>query len=94
MKSAKQHCRHAASPDCRKVRDEVFHLLDGRLTAARRRAIQGHLEACPACFSRLEFARIMRQVVRQRVLAEQCPASLVKRIRVMIARDCRPVRGR
>ena len=94
MRSAKQHGGHRAGSDCRKVRDQVFHLLDGRLTPARARAIQRHLKACPACFSRLEFARIMRQVMRKRVLAERCPVSLRKRVRAMIACDCGPVRGR
>jgi mycothiol system anti-sigma-R factor len=83
-----RHADHAETPDCRLVRKQVFHLLDGRLTQARRREIRRHLESCPACFSRLEFTRIMRRAMRVRVLAEPCPASLVRRIRAMIARDC------
>ncbi len=74
--------------DCRKVRDQVFQLLDGRLNPARRNEIRRHLEDCPTCFSRLEFTRIMRKVVKDRVLAERCPLALVKRVRAMIARDC------
>jgi len=74
--------------DCREVRDQVFQLLDGRLTSARRNEIRRHLEECPTCFSRLEFTRIMRKVVKDRVLRERCPLALVKRVRAMIARDC------
>jgi len=87
VRRPKRHGDHAGKPDCRKVRDQVFHLLDGRLTPARRRAIRRHLEQCPRCFSRLEFTRIMRQVMRRRVLAERCPVALVRRIRAMISRD-------
>ena len=88
------HIHHPGCAECGKVRETVFRLLDGRLTPARRRDVVRHLKACPACFSRLEFERIMRQVMRKRVLAEQCPVSLVRRVRAMIARECTKPGGR
>ena len=94
MKLICGRCKHRCPGKCRRLREKVFRILDGRLTPATARAVERDMRAHPACFSRFEFTRIMRQVVRKRVLEERCPMALMSRVRTMISRDLRRPGGR
>jgi mycothiol system anti-sigma-R factor len=86
-----RHGRGATSRDreiCENIREHVYQVLDGRLTAARRREVETHLRKCPPCFSKLEMERIMRRLVRETVTAEPCPKRLWDRVRAAIACEC------
>ena len=89
MKPKRRVSASAHERFCAGVRGSVNRLLDGHLTPARRQELQRHLKECPCCYSRFEFARLMRRLVRERVLGECCPGSLVARIRGALA-GCRP----
>lgn len=96
-KTAKLHGvswrRHEAI--CENIRDEVYHLLDGRLPKGARREVLAHLKSCPSCFSKYELERIVRTVVKGKVLAEECPKTLFAKIRAAIACECaKPGAGR
>ncbi len=79
---------------CRKVRAHVFHLLDGRLSPASNRALRHHLEECPKCFSRYEFSKILRQLIKNKVLAERCPSTLLLKVRNALANYPAPSRAK
>lgn len=66
---------------CRAIREEVHHLLDGRLSAPRREALRRHLADCKPCFTAVEFASVLKRLVRERVCRESCPGGLLRRIR-------------
>ena len=75
----------ARRPDpCREIREAVHHLLDGRLSPSRKEHLRRHLAVCPPCFSRIEFARIMRRLVKERVCREGCPGHLIKKVRAAL----------
>ena len=69
---------------CQRIREEVHQMLDGRLTPARRTALRRHLAECRSCFSRIEFSRILKSLVRERVCSESCPGTLLHKIRTAL----------
>ena len=79
---------------CRNVRAHVFHLLDGRLSPARKRTLRHHLEECPKCFSRYEFSKILQQLIKKKVLAERCPSTLLLKVRNALANCRAPARAK
>jgi anti-sigma factor (TIGR02949 family) len=70
---------------CEEVMEQLFTYLDGELGEGAHIAIDRHLEACRACYSRIEFERRLkaRLAETRRVSA---PESLRERVRAMIAR--------
>lgn len=81
MKAGKLRGLAGCGARCQEARRHVHRLLDERLTPARRRVLLRHMRACPACFTVLEFARIMRAVLRSAVCAEGCPKALERKVR-------------
>lgn len=79
----------ASRIDCQAVREEAYRLLDGKVPAAKRRALKSHLTTCAPCFSQVEFIRLMRFSLRGCVCKERCPGGLVNRIRAAIATHVR-----
>lgn len=66
---------------CEDVRVEIFHLLDGDLDPRTRKRVEGHLKMCRHCFSRLEYARMVRRLTREQVTGVRPSAALVRRVR-------------
>ena len=65
--------------DCDDALHELYHFLDGELTAERRVTIQTHLESCPPCFEGFDFEAELRIVIAKKC-HEQVPDSLRLRI--------------
>jgi len=81
-----KHITHATlNPQCRRVREHVYQLLDSRLSPPKKRSLRRHLEECPKCFSRFEFSRILRKAIQHKVLEERCPSTLLLRVRNTLA---------
>ena len=66
---------------CSRVRTRVYGLLGGHMSDRKRDEVWRHMKAGGKCFSRHEFARIMRNLVRRTVTRELCPVHLARRIR-------------
>lgn len=69
---------------CDAVRAEAWAWLAGDLPAARSARVRRHLAACPHCFSRVEFARVLREVTRRRLGAGRAPRALVRGVRRLV----------
>jgi mycothiol system anti-sigma-R factor len=65
--------------DCDDALHELYHYLDGELTAERRQQIQEHLESCPPCFEGFDFEAELRIVVARKC-TDQVPDALRQRI--------------
>jgi mycothiol system anti-sigma-R factor len=68
---------------CEEVIAHLLHYLDGELDAAKRAAIDHHLQECRGCYSRAEFEKALRDKVGQ-LGNEKAPASLQRRIKALI----------
>lgn len=75
------HGHEGETLSCEDVRAHIFRLLDGDLDDAARRHVEGHLKMCRHCFSRLEYARMMRRLTKEQVTGVRAPAALARRIR-------------
>ena len=73
----------ALNGDCNTMISRLYHFLDGELTEQRRAKIQGHLDACPSCYSAFDFEAELRIVVANRAQS-QVPPQLVERIRLSL----------
>jgi anti-sigma factor (TIGR02949 family) len=73
--------------DCEQVRRRVHAMLDGDLTPAKRRAVERHLRRCRQCFSRYEFAAMMRRLTREQVTRVRAPAGLRRAVRAIPRRE-------
>ena len=51
--------------DCEQALRQVFEYLDRELGEHERGAMERHLHACKACFSRVEFERLLKGKVRE-----------------------------
>ena len=71
---------------CEEVRAAAWAWLAGDLPAARSARVRRHLAACPHCFSRVEFARVLRNVTRRRFTGARAPRSLARGVRGLAAR--------
>ena len=65
--------------DCDDALHELYHYLDGELTAERREKIQAHLESCPPCFEGFDFEAELRIVIARKC-TDQVPDALMSRI--------------
>jgi anti-sigma factor (TIGR02949 family) len=70
--------------DCGAMLERLYHFLDGELTEDRRVKIQGHLDACPSCFSAFDFEAELRIVVAARAQTA-VPEALISRIRATLS---------
>lgn len=64
---------------CDEVIRQLFDYLHGELDAGRHVDIERHLEECRACFSRMEFERLLKQRLAE-LGQEEAPASLRFRV--------------
>lgn len=69
---------------CGAMLERLYHFLDGELTEDRRVKIQGHLDACPSCFSAFDFEAELRLVVAARAQTA-VPEALIARIRATLS---------
>lgn len=79
------HDHHDHDPlSCEEVMEQLFTYLDGELDEGAHVAIDRHIEACRACYSRIEFERRLKAKLAEtgRVSA---PESLRERVKAMIA---------
>lgn len=79
------------SARCRTLLLELSRYLDGDLTPARRRTVEGHIKACACCATMA--ARVRRMVAVCRAEGKRRPprdvmSRAAERIRVLIARKC------
>ena len=72
--------------DCADAVHQLYHFLDGELTAERRAEIQHHLEGCTPCLEAFDFEAELKLVIAQRC-REQVPESLRLRIAAAIQHD-------
>ena len=49
--------------DCDQALRQIFEYIDRELHEQDREAMEHHLHACKACFSRMEFERLLKQKV-------------------------------
>ena len=81
--------RRRPSAACRAELLELSRYLDRDLTAARRRVVERHLEACACCRRmtwRLELTRAVCQATKGRPLPRAVQLRAVERIRRLLAR--------
>lgn len=65
--------------DCEESLHQLYHYLDGELTAERRAAIKQHLDACQPCAEPYDFEAELREVIRHKC-KEPVPESLVQKV--------------
>jgi mycothiol system anti-sigma-R factor len=68
-----------AGEDCNEALHEIYHFLDGELTAERRELIQHHLDDCPPCYEAFDFEAELRIVISRKCV-DTVPESLRQRI--------------
>jgi mycothiol system anti-sigma-R factor len=66
--------------DCSETLHELYHYLDGELTADDRIHIEQHLNDCSPCFEAFDFEAELRAVIRRR-----CTEPVPDRLRQKIA---------
>lgn len=69
--------------DCSTMISRLYNFLDGELTVERRTMIQGHLDACPSCYSAYDFEAELRIVVANKAQV-QVPEALRRKIQISI----------
>lgn len=69
--------------DCEQALRQVFEYLDRELGEGERVAMQRHLHACKACFSRVEFERLLKGKVRE-LREEKASESAEQRIKSLL----------
>ena len=70
---------------CEEALGDLVTYLDGELDLARRDRLEQHLQVCRACFSRLEFEKVLKQRLAEAKRARP-PARLEARIRDLLRR--------
>ena len=78
-----------ADKDCSDALHELYHFLDGEMTAEKRSAVQHHLEQCPPCYEAYDFEAELKAVVHAKC-QEQVPESLRMRIADAIGHSSAP----
>jgi mycothiol system anti-sigma-R factor len=72
--------------DCDEALAELEAYLDGELPREARGRVESHLLECSPCFSRGEFRRRVREIVRRKCgVAAEMPEGVVTRVRSVIA---------
>lgn len=70
--------------NCEQVVEHLWPFLDGELDGATSDELKQHLDECRRCFSRAEFERRLRTMVRRSCKGEPAPAPLQERMRRLI----------
>ena len=70
-------------PQCEEALHELYDLLSGELTDAKREQVQAHLDECPPCAEPYDFYAEVRRCLQQRC-HDQAPPELLARIQVAI----------
>ena len=66
--------------NCRKVREVVFLYTDNEMEQQLRVSFREHLELCPPCARRIDAARMLLTLIRNRCARESAPEPLRRRI--------------
>ncbi len=72
--------------DCAAVRRNIHRALDRRLTFRRAWQLRLHMLLCKRCFSRYEFARLLRRINKRQITEPRAPRALVRRVLAMNGR--------
>lgn len=66
---------------CEVLRDRLDAYVDGELSEAETRAVQGHLAACPRCAGPVAFERALHIGLKRRLRDARVPPGLWRRVR-------------
>lgn len=78
--------------DCDRIRTLLDPYLDGELDRDDVKVVDGHLEHCGACRSRLSAGRALSTGMKRHAAYRTAPASLRSRIRTAVTETAAPVR--
>lgn len=70
--------------NCQQVLQRLWQFLDGELDEEDSGKVARHLEECRRCFSRAEFERHLRAMVRRSCESEQVPPDLKERVNKLL----------
>lgn len=70
--------------DCERALEELSQYLDKELDGASGRELEQHLAECQDCFSRAEFERRLRTLVRRSCKGERIPRAVEQRLRLLL----------
>lgn len=70
--------------NCEQVVEHLWPFLDGELDVATSDDLRQHLDECRQCFSRVEFERRLRTMVRRSCECDEAPSELQERMRRLI----------
>ena len=73
-------------PQCEDALHEIYHLLAGEITDAKREQIAGHRDECAPCAEPYDFYAELRKCVQQRC-HDTAPPELLERIREAIQHE-------
>jgi len=68
---------------CEKILQGIWEYLDQEMTPESCAEIKKHLDLCRACFSRVEFHRLLRVKMRDKT-NHLCPEKLKQRIQKLV----------
>ena len=66
--------------NCQETLETLWQYLDKELDGGASSELQRHLEDCRQCFSKVEFERRLREIVRRSCAGEHAPPELRERI--------------
>jgi len=66
--------------NCDETLEKLWQYLDRELDGASCVELQRHLEECRQCFSRAEFERRLRDILRRSCAGDQAPPELRERL--------------
>jgi mycothiol system anti-sigma-R factor len=70
--------------NCEQVVDHLWSFLDGELDTATSDELRQHLDECRRCFSRAEFERRLKTMVRRSCERDRVSPELQERMRRLI----------
>ena len=74
--------------DCDEAVHQLYHYLDGELTAERRQEIAYHLDLCGPCAGAAEFEAELRAVIASKC-RDHVPETLIRRVAAAIDEERR-----
>lgn len=70
--------------DCRDVLSRIYLYLDGEIADGGGVGIEAHLIECGACMRHADFERAIKELVKRSCGGNECPSTLVERLRGLI----------